>query len=216
MDTRVMRERAIRETKTGLILDAARTVFSEMGFFEARLEDIAAAAGFSKAALYTYYDDKEEIFLNLALRELRNLYSLLETRVDPRVSFLQNLEAMLDTIFAFFGEHFALLLSVSNFQTMCKIHKDKLSEKHRLLFAELPGRFQKIMEQQTGLIRTAKKRKEIQSSLHDRKIAEYLNALVRGVIFHWQLTGKMGNAKEETGQLLKFVASGIGCRAGSA
>lgn len=216
MDAKVLREQTVRDAKTSLILDAARTVFSKMGFFDARLEDIAAAAGFSKAALYNYYEDKEEIFLNLALRELQNLYHLLETRVDPRVGFLQNLEVMLETIFAFFGEQFAFLLSVSNFQTMCKIHKEKLSNKHKLLFAELPGRFQKIMEQQIRLIKMAKQRKEIQSDLDDSKIADYLNALVRGVIFHWQLIGKMGNAREETRQLLKFVASGIGCRTGKA
>ena len=212
MDQKVIREQAVRETKTNLILDSARKVFSEMGFFDARLEDIAAAAGFSKAALYTYYEDKEEIFMTLAIRDLENLYHQLETRVKPDVSFLKNLEEMLTTIFTFFGENFALLLSVSNFQTMCKIHKEKLSEKHKLLFAELPSKFKKIMEQQVALIRAARERKEIKSDVDDMQLANYLSALVRGIIFHWQLTGKMGDAKLETRQLLKFMATGLGIK----
>jgi AcrR family transcriptional regulator len=213
MDPKVIREQTVKETKTHLILDAARTVFSEMGFFEARLEDIATAAGFSKAALYTYYADKEEIFMTLAIRDLENLYHRMETRVKPDVSFLKNLEEMLTTIFTFFGENFALLLSVSNFQTMCRIHKEKLSEKHKLLFAELPSKFKKIIEQQISLIKTARQRKEIRSDIDDAQLAEYLSALVRGIIFHWQLRGKMGDVKAEIRQLLKFMAHGLGCTA---
>jgi AcrR family transcriptional regulator len=211
VDPKVIRDRTVRETKTSLILDAARKVFSEMGFFDARLEDIAVAAGFSKAALYTYYTDKEEIFMTLAIRDLENLFHQMETRVKPEVSFLKNLEEMLTTIFTFFGENFALLLSVSNFQTMCKIHKEKLSEKHKLLFAELPLKFRKIMEQQVALIRAARQRKEIRSDINDALLAEYMSALVRGIIFHWQLRGKMGDVKAEIRQLLKFMAHGLGC-----
>ncbi|MBN2036262.1 MAG: TetR/AcrR family transcriptional regulator [Chitinispirillaceae bacterium] len=211
MDPKVIREQAIREAKTNLILDAARKVFSEKGFFEARLEDISAAAGFSKASLYNYYADKEEIFMSLAIRDLEQLCHQLQTRVNSDLSFMQNLEVMLSTIFTFFGENFSLLLSVSNFQTMCKIHKEKLSEKHRLLFSELPEKFRQILEQQIALIRAARAQGEVRSPVDDIQIAHYLSALVRGVIFQWQLSGKMGDVKQEIEQLLRFVAQGLGC-----
>ena len=68
-DAKSKRETAIREAKNNLILDAALKIFSETGFHDSRLEDIAAAAGFSKASLYNYYEDKETIFLSLAIRE---------------------------------------------------------------------------------------------------------------------------------------------------
>ena len=210
MDPKVIREQTIRDTKINIILDAARRVFSKTGFFETRLEDIAAAAGFSKAALYTYYLDKEEIFLTLAIHDLENLYNEMETRVNPALGFLENLEVMLATIFNFFGENFSLLLSVSNFQTMCRIHKKKLSDKQKLLFAELPSKFRKIMEQQVALIKAARLKGEIHSTVDDIQLANYLGALVRGVIFQWQLSGKMGDAKQEVQQLLKFVANGLG------
>jgi hypothetical protein len=124
---------------------------------------------------------------------------------------MQNLEVMLITIFTFFGENFSLLLSVSNFQTMCRIHKEKLSEKHQLLFSELPGKFRQILEQQVTLIRAARSKGEVQSPVDDTQLAHYLSALVRGVIFQWQLCGKMGDVKQEIEQLLRFVAQGLGC-----
>jgi AcrR family transcriptional regulator len=211
MDPKIFREQAVREAKISLIFDAARKVFSEKGFFEARLEDIAAAAGFSKASLYTYYTDKEEIFLSLAIRDLENLYQKLEGCVDHQVSFLKNLETVISTIFTFFGENFGLLLSISNFQALCRCHQEKMSDRHKLLFSELPSKFNRIIEQQVSLIRAARVRKEITSTVDDLQLANYMSALVRGILFQWQICGKMGDVKEEIGQLVKFVAHGLGC-----
>jgi AcrR family transcriptional regulator len=212
MDPKIIREQAVREAKVALIFDAARKIFSEKGFFEARLDDIAAAAGFSKASLYTYYTDKEEIFLSLAIRDLENLYQKLDLSANPAVNFLKNLEIMLVTIFAFFGENFGLLLSISNFQTMCRYHQEKMSEKHKLLFAELPDKFNHIIEQQIALIKAARERREICSLIDDTQLANYMSALVRGILFQWQLCGKMGDVKKEIEQLIKFLSSGLGCR----
>lgn len=213
MDPKIIREQAVREAKVSLIFDASRKIFSEKGFFEARLDDIAAAAGFSKASLYTYYTDKEEIFLSLAIRDLENLYHKLETTANPDVSFLENLELMLNTIFNFFGENFGLLLSISNFQTMCRYHTEKMSEKHKLLFAELPDKFNHIIEQQIMLLKAARERKEITSTIDDTQLALYMSALVRGIIFQWQVCGKMGDVKKEIEQLTVFLANGLGCTA---
>jgi AcrR family transcriptional regulator len=40
------------------IIDAALDVFAEKGFAGARLDDVAARAGLSKAAIYLYFEDK--------------------------------------------------------------------------------------------------------------------------------------------------------------
>lgn len=44
------------------ILEAALAVFAERGFAAAKLSEIAARAGVSKAALYLYFETKEELF----------------------------------------------------------------------------------------------------------------------------------------------------------
>ena len=77
-DARVKKDKAIRETKTNLILDASLEVFSRLGFHDTRLEDIAAAAGFSKDSLYNYYEDKEDIFMSLAIREYIRVAGILK------------------------------------------------------------------------------------------------------------------------------------------
>jgi AcrR family transcriptional regulator len=49
------------------ILDAAARVFAEKGYAGASVEEIAESAGFSTGALYSNFDSKQELFLQLML-----------------------------------------------------------------------------------------------------------------------------------------------------
>ncbi len=51
------------------VLDGARTVFMRDGFEGASVDDIARAAGVSKATLYSYFPDKRLLFVEVARRE---------------------------------------------------------------------------------------------------------------------------------------------------
>jgi AcrR family transcriptional regulator len=48
------------------LLDAARRVFEQHGFFDARVADIAETAGVSQGTFYTYFESKEAIFQEVA------------------------------------------------------------------------------------------------------------------------------------------------------
>ncbi len=48
------------------LLDAAKEIFRENGFLEARISDIAERAGLSHGAFYHYFDSKEQIFREIA------------------------------------------------------------------------------------------------------------------------------------------------------
>jgi AcrR family transcriptional regulator len=59
------RSRKGAETRARL-LDAAKRVFEEDGFLEARISDIAARANLSHGSFYHYFDSKEAIFREIA------------------------------------------------------------------------------------------------------------------------------------------------------
>ena len=48
------------------LLEAAKHIFEEDGFLEARISDIAERAGLSHGSFYHYFDSKEEIFREVA------------------------------------------------------------------------------------------------------------------------------------------------------
>jgi TetR/AcrR family fatty acid metabolism transcriptional regulator len=71
-----------RERKSGdkreRILAAAVRVFAKSGFFDARVSDVAKAAGVADGTIYLYFTSKEQL-----------LVSLFEDRVDKLLAFMQ-------------------------------------------------------------------------------------------------------------------------------
>jgi AcrR family transcriptional regulator len=49
------------------LLEAAKSIFEENGFLDARISDIADRAGLSHGSFYHYFESKEEIFREVAL-----------------------------------------------------------------------------------------------------------------------------------------------------
>jgi len=60
------RWRRRKTARPGEILEAALGVFAESGFAAAKLTEIARRAGVSKAALYLYFETKEDLFRAVA------------------------------------------------------------------------------------------------------------------------------------------------------
>ena len=56
------------ETRARLV-DAAKHVFEDHGFLEARISDIAERAGLSHGSFYHYFESKEEVFLEVAVAQ---------------------------------------------------------------------------------------------------------------------------------------------------
>ncbi len=70
------------------VLEGARTIFLRDGFEGASVDDIARAAGVSKATLYSYFPDKRLLFLEVAkaecLRQSEEAVALITADLAPR------------------------------------------------------------------------------------------------------------------------------------
>ncbi|WP_207506151.1 TetR/AcrR family transcriptional regulator [Klenkia taihuensis] len=64
-----VRTRPRREQVRARVLEAAREVFAERGFAGASTDLVAAAAGFTKGAVYSNFGSKDELFLALMAAE---------------------------------------------------------------------------------------------------------------------------------------------------
>jgi AcrR family transcriptional regulator len=209
MNQKSAREKTIRDAKSGLILDAARKVFADRGFFETRLEDIADEAGFSKAALYNYYKDKESIFLSLANRDFDQMFAAMRNCLDPKARFIDNLERVIHTVLSFFGEHFSFMLASASFQAMRKASIERLHGCHEQMFSQFKTKGAHVIDLFIDIIKQGKDKGEIKTSLDERVLTRYIESLVRGVIFQWRLQGKKGDIDKEIKQLIVFVSHGL-------
>src|ERR1700685_1196729 len=80
------RQHARTQATRRRLLEAAEKIFARDGFEAARLEDIAALAGYTRGAFYANFQSKEDIF-----------FALLERWVGQRVSEVNALIAQQET-----------------------------------------------------------------------------------------------------------------------
>jgi AcrR family transcriptional regulator len=90
------RQRARTEATRRKLLAAAEAIFARDGFEAARLEDIAASAGYTRGAFYANFDGKEDIFFalleNWVGERILEVNALLQKHESPR----ERLEALRD------------------------------------------------------------------------------------------------------------------------
>jgi AcrR family transcriptional regulator len=64
------------------LLDAAAVVFARDGFHVATLDEVAAAAGFSKGAVYSNFKNKEDLFLALFDERIDRQFAVVSEALD--------------------------------------------------------------------------------------------------------------------------------------
>ena len=99
-------------TRTGRkfdqVLEGAREVFLADGFEGASVDDIARAAGVSKATLYSYFPDKRLLFMEVArlecIRQGEESIKEIDAHAAPRVVLANAARHMLGFILSDFGQ----------------------------------------------------------------------------------------------------------------
>lgn len=80
-------QRRTRETQAR-ILAAAEVIFSEQGFENTQLEEVAARAGYTRGAIYAHYSDKEDLFLALMQKQVLTQFTAIWRAIEaePQLS----------------------------------------------------------------------------------------------------------------------------------
>ncbi|MFB6262172.1 MAG: TetR/AcrR family transcriptional regulator [Bradymonadaceae bacterium] len=98
-----MTEHRSPDERADQILTAARDLFLEKGYFEARMDEIARASDLSKGGIYFHFDTKKEIFRSLVEQE----YDRAMTFIEEILSSEEEIESMIADIGRHFAERFA-------------------------------------------------------------------------------------------------------------
>ncbi|HYH20277.1 MAG TPA: TetR family transcriptional regulator [Azospirillum sp.] len=99
------RAQAVKELKRGLILEAARKVFEADGLDGASLRAIAAAAGYTPAALYFHFESKEAIYAEVLRASLAGLRDAVEGAVARTADPAARLRAAALAFFDFYARN---------------------------------------------------------------------------------------------------------------
>jgi AcrR family transcriptional regulator len=87
------------------ILSAAEEVFALRGYHGAALDDIAHAAGISKALIYEHFTSKRELHASLVNAHLEEIFRRLEANAETGTSGEERLRGGIDAFLSFVEEH---------------------------------------------------------------------------------------------------------------
>lgn len=185
------------EQKRLKILAAAAELFTAQPFHKVLLSEVAEAAGVGKGTLYTYFKNKEDLYLSVVYSGFTELVERLQCRLDQnRVGPMENLEAAIREMvqFAYQNPHmFELMRSVPRSKVIDNTQWDKKRNDLRALIE--------------SIIRSGIACGEF-SDPHPDFTARFIPGLVRSVL----MEGRQSiDAQTLTQHILRFVRAGLVC-----
>ncbi|MDX9870856.1 MAG: TetR/AcrR family transcriptional regulator [Clostridia bacterium] len=94
--------------KRKLILKAATEVFSDKGFYGAKIEDIAQAAAIGKGTVYEYFRSKEQLFTELIKEGVQGFENMLAAEIQKAQTAREKLRCLIRVQIKF-GQRYRLL-----------------------------------------------------------------------------------------------------------
>jgi TetR/AcrR family fatty acid metabolism transcriptional regulator len=167
------------------IIEASIKVFSEKGFYEATMHDIANAVEMGVGTLYQYFKNKDDLYYNAILYKLNEFDNFYEEKLHGKNSFLEILSTIITAWVEYFGtnnDFFAIVFSewINVKKTFARKLKQRLTN-------EFIEKYDEIIK----LIEKGKQAGEIKDSVN----IDILSSMIFGAI---QNIIHMGAMKKET------------------
>ncbi|MCJ7813281.1 TetR/AcrR family transcriptional regulator [bacterium] len=185
------------------ILEEAAKLFSEKGYHEVKVDEIAEKVGLSKGTIYLYFENKEAIFYSIIIEKTDLLESQLDSAIQIQQPFIQSLERFIYTFLTFFKEN----------ESFFKItHSEKIhlsDEGHDRVKEYGMKAFQKYFQLMVKLIKLGQKEKLIRKRDPD-VFGKTLRGLLNSFTFHRIFWGSPYSTEEETNQIVDIFLHGAG------
>ena len=198
MSTRRERE---REAHRREILEAAGRVFARKGFAGATMDEIAQEAEFSKAALYLYFKNKEDLFLSLIHEKLDSLGKKLREVASADVPPDVKIENLVRVHLEAFEE------DKEFFQIIASEHPRLDAEVGNRLRQDMRGRYIKYIDMIEGVMREGIE-KGILRDVSPRLLALALTGIIHSFTAQWILTGGEESLTDKGHIVLEFFFHG--------
>lgn len=186
-------------SKRERILRAAVDVFAQNGYFNAKVSEIAKAAGVADGTIYLYFDNKEDVLITIFREHTRNYLQSLERELMPvrrhedriRTAIRHHLETL--------GRDRALAV-VSQVELRHSLKFMSLLSQQEV--ADYLNIIRKIVEQgQTeGTFRR---------NLHPQLVAKSVFGILDEMVTSWILSEKEYNLADQAEQIADLILTGL-------
>lgn len=178
----------------GLILDAAEEAFAERGYDGASLRDIAARAGFSSAAIYLFFENKQDLYERMLVRRGDGLFEAMIAAGRSDDAPLTRLHAMADIAISFYRQwpNFARLVAMAQ----ATMHGSPLGAWQDHPGADVRAAFQRAMDFEAAVIAEGQRTGEIREG-DSHALAHLYSVLVNAYLAVGATDGAAGGLRTD-------------------
>jgi TetR/AcrR family transcriptional repressor of nem operon len=190
-----------KKEKAARIGSAAITVFRKLGYHDARMADIAEAAGMGKGTLYEYFPNKEEI-----LRfEFQRYFAAFEAGASAAMAEADTPGDRLQSLVRFAFDH------ATGWEEHCGVYVDYFGSGGRDDGAafSLSSIYTVVEDVIRRLIEEGQASGEIAAGLEPGATAELLVSFFDGVVLHGVFSERRSNAESLQSAALRVLTSGV-------
>lgn len=90
-----------RESKRDLIIEAGIKVFSQKGYHNTKMDEIAVVAGIGKGTIYEYFSSKLQLFQEIMEKSLRHYNESISTEEKNQMSVAERIQIIVEGHFRF-------------------------------------------------------------------------------------------------------------------
>jgi AcrR family transcriptional regulator len=196
---KISKQKARTETTRRKLLEAAEHIFAREGFEAARLEDIAATAGYTRGAFYANFESKEDIFFAL-------LEQWISGRIEQINSLLRQHETPVKRVRAL-REHYAQLAKDRSL-ALLSLEFKLFAIRHPEAHARLRARQQKLRACGGDILQRVMKDLGRSLAFSSRAGATGLGALSNALLLE-HLVDPKTLSDEDTRQLLRMFFDAV-------
>jgi len=187
------------EIRKQQILDTATKVFSQRGFNEATISEIAKEAKISEASIYEYFSTKEGLLFSIPTQSSQQLFDTMAFHLRLIRGAANKLRAI---VFLFIDSYrknpdFAAVLM--------------LYLKHNKKFLDTEGHMtiKAGIKQITTVIEQGIESKEFKEDTHPYLIRSMILGTIEHLVTNWVMTGSPDNLEELVDPLIDTIIKGI-------
>ena len=184
------------------IIDSARELFVERGYYNVTVDDIIKKANSSKGGFYTHFKTKEELIINML--------PLVDEAYTNFSQSNKGYESIIDKISLFINYVFVMMEKDIGLEFMSAIYSSQIKDLNSQSFLlESDRAYYHVF---SGLIEEGQKKGEITTDLSTEDIISILTTCIRGVIYDWCLKKGSFQLGSYGNNLISMMLNQINCK----
>ncbi|MFN8428194.1 MAG: TetR/AcrR family transcriptional regulator [Anaerolineales bacterium] len=194
----------VSDERKAQIINAAEDVFTQKGFNEARMDDIADKTGLSKGTLYLYFKSKDDLIIaildRMFRREMKQMEGLDQAGLSAADAIWKMTEAVTNNILGF------VRLVPIVYQFLALAFRNKYVQK------ALKKYINQYIDMITPIIEQGIKSGEFRK-VNAREVAIAMSAIIEGTLLLWVYDRDLVEPEKHIRSGVKLLLEGVQARA---